>query len=187
MNRNFQNVVLLVLFRSCVCDSETIINRENVESMENFQYTNGSVSEVSALLYKTANKFYCKFKNIENAELIIYGTKGWSFPKQTVNLTLSFPGKNKAERSAKLEPPYIITGFTVILLADGKESQGFITGGGILQESISLTFVCTDVSLLVYEFWLYGIRQNTPSFQEAMATGLHIVPKDMCSPSIYYV
>ncbi|XP_028167122.1 uncharacterized protein LOC114357615 [Ostrinia furnacalis] len=189
MNGTLQKGLLLVLcvaFGSAALSS-LVKTHENVKSLNYSQhFENDTISKVNAKIYKTANKYYCSFQPVENPELIIYGTKSWSFPKQDINLTLSYPTKNEPTPTGDPKKTYIITGFNVILFADTNESQGFITSGGILQESINLTFECSDVSMLVYEFWLYGIPKGTHNVEVASASLLTSL-NDLCAPNeLYY-
>ncbi|XP_026730979.1 uncharacterized protein LOC113496078 [Trichoplusia ni] len=115
---------------------------------------------VPATVFRTVNKFYCSIDSIvEGSHLIVYGTKGWTFNEQDVNLTLSYPPV-RDEMSLPPVEEYIITGFRVYLYSDGDDIQGFIIDGGVLQEKIMLSFVTSRVTSLKYMFWVYGARKD---------------------------
>ncbi|CAH0598340.1 unnamed protein product [Chrysodeixis includens] len=115
---------------------------------------------VPATVFRTVNKFYCSIDSIvEGSHLIVYGTRGWTFAEQDVNLTLSYPPAREEPTTPPLEE-YFITGFRVYLYSNGDDIQGFIIDGGVLQEKITLSFVTSKVTSLKYMFWVYGARKD---------------------------
>ncbi|XP_073961056.1 uncharacterized protein [Choristoneura fumiferana] len=113
---------------------------------------------LSGQLFKTVKRYFCSLmRNEETSNTLLYGTNGWIFPQQDVNLTLSYP---TAKQDVEDIGDYIIIGYQIILFTDGSESSGFITAGGLLQDHITLNFVISDITMLSYEFWLYGIEQS---------------------------
>ncbi|KAJ8708310.1 hypothetical protein PYW07_010435 [Mythimna separata] len=145
---------------------------DNSDSNENTE-----ARQVISTLYQTVNKYYCSLDSIINGSiLMVYGTNGWTFPVQDVNLTLQYPPENKAiqhfesifdgENMNVEDEDYIITGFKVILFIDGPNSEGFITDGGVLQDTITLSFISSQLTYLNYEFWVYGASKSHPSVAE---------------------
>uniref|UniRef100_A0A2A4JR76 Uncharacterized protein n=1 Tax=Heliothis virescens TaxID=7102 RepID=A0A2A4JR76_HELVI len=135
--------------------------------------------QVVPTLYKTVNKFYCSLDSIlEGSHLILFGTNGWIFPVQDVNLTLRYPPNKTNMAYDSLDKmqdeialpneneDYLVTGFKVIIYIDGDRSEGYIVDGGVMKESITLSFVSSQVSSLMYEFWLYGASKDTPGVAE---------------------
>ncbi|KAM3958405.1 uncharacterized protein ACR2FA_007555 [Aphomia sociella] len=131
------------------------------ESAETGNENYATVQTMNSTLYKTVIKFYCSIDYYDHEDLLIYGTKSWAFPRQDVNLTLSYPSKSQTEDTSKYRDEYWITGFNVLLFIDNTESQGYINNGGILEDSISLSFISPNVNLLQYQFWLYGVLKSS--------------------------
>ncbi|XP_047996355.1 uncharacterized protein LOC125234183 isoform X2 [Leguminivora glycinivorella] len=64
----------------------------------------------------------------------------------------------------RIEKDYIITGYEVILVTDGRGGRAYIQSGGMMQNTISLTFISQNITTLAYQFWLYGAaRTNVPA------------------------
>ncbi|CAG4966097.1 unnamed protein product [Colias eurytheme] len=111
---------------------------------------------LNGTLQQTAKKYQCHLETIQNVtELLLYGTKAWTFPMQDVNLTLRYPSENEQE-----DPEHVITGVTVILYMDGFDNGGHIKSGGIMEDNILLTFLLNSTSRLSYQFWLYGVKKT---------------------------
>ncbi|XP_060807750.1 uncharacterized protein LOC106138501 [Amyelois transitella] len=158
-----------------------------------------AIQQVSSTVSKTVTKFSC-MADVEEAELVVYGTKAWRFPEQDINLTLTYPpetGDNHRQPSRKIPlhasleqqnmpdfyftdeastkgGEYMITGFTVLLFVNSVESKGYINSGGIFEDHVSLTFLSPKVNMLFYQFWLYGVP-DPPSLDKTS----HVV-YDMC-------
>ncbi|KAJ8708656.1 hypothetical protein PYW08_010038 [Mythimna loreyi] len=57
---------------------------------------NNEARQVISTVYQTVNKYYCSLDSIiEGSQLMVYGTNGWTFPVQDVNLTLRYPPQNR--------------------------------------------------------------------------------------------
>ncbi|XP_021199007.3 uncharacterized protein LOC110382661 isoform X2 [Helicoverpa armigera] len=182
------NIRILLLCVSIVCgpfDSEaSVYIKPEVEKYASERPVNLfgddlQHRQVAPTLYQTVNKYYCSLDSIlEGSHLILFGTNGWEFPVQDVNLTLRYPPNNNVANDSlenkmqdeivlpNEDEDYLVTGFKVIIYIDGESSQGYIVDGGVLQESITLSFVSSRVSTLMYEFWLYGARKDTPGVAE---------------------
>ncbi|XP_047036665.1 uncharacterized protein LOC124642324 isoform X2 [Helicoverpa zea] len=182
------NIRILLLCVSIVCgpfESEaSVYIKPEVEKYAserpvNFYGDDLQHRQVAPTLYQTVNKYYCSLDSIlEGSHLILFGTNGWEFPVQDVNLTLRYPPNNNVANDSlenkmqdeivlpNEDEDYLVTGFKVIIYIDGESSQGYIVDGGVLQESITLSFVSSRVSTLMYEFWLYGARKDTPGVAE---------------------
>ncbi|PZC71304.1 hypothetical protein B5X24_HaOG213667 [Helicoverpa armigera] len=199
------NIRILLLCVSIVCgpfDSEASVYLEpEVEKYVSERPVNLfgddlQHRQVAPTLYQTVNKYYCSLDSILeddsssnespgfdrkesfSSHLILFGTNGWEFPVQDVNLTLRYPPNNNVANDSlenkmqdeivlpNEDEDYLVTGFKVIIYIDGESSQGYIVDGGVLQESITLSFVSSRVSTLMYEFWLYGARKDTPGVAE---------------------
>ncbi|XP_063628448.1 uncharacterized protein LOC134799944 [Cydia splendana] len=89
------------------------------------------------------------------SSIILYGSNGWTFPEQGVNLTLSYPTSD-TEIRRKVDN-YLITGYEVLLFTDGTECTGSIASGGLMRNHITLNFAVSGITMLSYEFWLYGV------------------------------
>ncbi|XP_075986286.1 uncharacterized protein LOC142983254 [Anticarsia gemmatalis] len=123
-------------------------------------------SQMNTIIYKTIHKYYCSAVNVTGVNLILYGTKSWNFPQQDVNLTLEYPTSNPNVQSDFED--YMITGFRVILYLDGGSSNGFIINGGILENTITLSFTSEQISTLRYQFWVFGTRMESHRKNEAI-------------------
>ncbi|XP_013164037.1 PREDICTED: uncharacterized protein LOC106115253 [Papilio xuthus] len=119
-------------------DSYSVHNTEN-------EITNGRI-------HMTLKQYHCAWNDSYNSKLLTFGAKSWVFPKQDVNLVLSYPDKNETIKSND-----VITKFNVLIMIDSTHSRGYITSGGILQDHISLSFVFSGITSLTYQFWLYGL------------------------------
>lgn len=125
--------------------------------------SNGVARQVDSTVHQTVNRYYCSLDSIiDGSHVMVYGSNGWTFPVQDVNLTLRYPPDDKEEILHDDDEEYIITGFKVILFIDGPSSEGYIMDGGVLQETITLSFISSQLTSLSYEFWLYGARKDTP-------------------------
>ncbi|CAH0697410.1 unnamed protein product [Spodoptera exigua] len=125
--------------------------------------SNGAARRVDSTVHQTVNRYYCSLDSmIEGSHLMVYGSNGWTFPQQDVNLTLRYPPDDKETILHDDDEDYIITGFKVILFINGPTSEGYIMEGGVLQETITLSFISSRLTSLSYEFWLYGARKDTP-------------------------
>ncbi|CAG9792496.1 unnamed protein product [Diatraea saccharalis] len=148
-------VFLCVLSYVAVCDD----GEHSFDDVKYLNYTKHAdipvINRMNSFLHSTAFKFLCQFDEVENAELLVFATKAWTFPKQNVKLTLSFPMED-----ADLDYSVIITRFSVMLIVDSGDMRGYITSGGILEESVNLTFECVNVTSLQYEFWVHGLSSN---------------------------
>lgn len=154
-------LIIFALFNvNCLCGEDFLTPVvEDAESDENFYHDN----RVYSVIYKSVNKYYCSI-GVDDEYLLIYGTKKWTFPAQDVNLTLSYPTETTRASPDHYED-YIITGFRVNLFIDSVESRGYISSGGLLEESISLSFVSSNISAMGYQFWLYGIPKSVRQYQ----------------------
>ncbi|KAI8423771.1 hypothetical protein MSG28_012793 [Choristoneura fumiferana] len=56
---------------------------------------------------------------------------------------------------------YLVTGYQVILFTDGSESKAYISSGGLMEDFISFTFICNQITTLSYRFWLYGTERES--------------------------
>jgi hypothetical protein len=45
-------------------------------------------------------------------------------------------------------------------------SMAWLVNWSLFQDSISLSFECPDVTMLLYEFWLYGVPKDAPRLSE---------------------
>ncbi|XP_049881395.1 uncharacterized protein LOC126377609 isoform X2 [Pectinophora gossypiella] len=109
-------------------------------------------------------------QKIKESVQLIYGTKSWRFPKQDVNLTLTYPVSKNSNTN------YILTSMEVVLYCDGTQSSGYITEGGMNQDFISMTFTLPGVTQLSYQFWLYGIPKTCIHYNTTLN-------KNICGPS----
>ncbi|XP_061704619.1 uncharacterized protein LOC133515982 [Cydia pomonella] len=140
-------------------DSEYI----EIQPLEEANYSNPIL--VSGIIYRTFKKYYCEvFKDFENRRTLLRGSKAWTFPRQDVNLTLAYPSAEHAD--LQIEEDYVITGYQVILFTDGLRGTAYIHSGGILEDTISLTFISEGITTLSYQFWLYGTQRSSIPAEE---------------------
>ncbi|XP_052758037.1 uncharacterized protein LOC113517702 [Galleria mellonella] len=169
---------LLFLLFSCVdCMKKYVMYDYDVSEEDLYENSAviGSHTLMNSTLYKTIFRYYCLSDYHENEDLLIYGTKSWTFPQQDINLTLSYPSAFQSDKQTDYIEEYWITGFNVLLFVDSTESQGYINHGGIMQDSISLTFVCPNVNMLQYQFWLYGVAKSSEKIESSS-----LLQSDMC-------
>ncbi|XP_063386026.1 uncharacterized protein LOC134672054, partial [Cydia fagiglandana] len=90
------------------------------------------------------------------SSIILYGSKGWTFPEQDVNLTLSYPTSDTEIR--RNIDNYVITGYEVLLFTDGTECAGSIASGGLirLQIKIEKDYVITGYLVILFTDGLRG-------------------------------
>ncbi|CAH0714887.1 unnamed protein product, partial [Brenthis ino] len=69
-------------------------------------------------------------------------------------------GKKQPKPLERESVDYILTEFEVIFNFEGVSSKGYISGGGILQNHINLTFVFTNTTSLSFQFYLYGVPSS---------------------------
>ncbi|XP_053620096.1 uncharacterized protein LOC128680744 [Plodia interpunctella] len=136
-----------------------IIESDDESNSYDFSYDSDDFPTVRSSFAKTVTKFSC-MADIDDAELLLYGTKAWRFPEQDINLTLTYPPEAKIGND-----DYLITGFKVLLFVDTVKSKGYINSGGILEDHLSLSFLSPKVNMLSYQFWLYGVP-NTQTFHD---------------------
>ncbi|XP_030040648.2 uncharacterized protein LOC115455956 [Manduca sexta] len=149
--------IILVIFHILhVCDAVNYIYPVEVEAS-----VNDRSRRVNSTLYRTVKKYYCAARDVDDSYLLVYGSKGWTFAPQDVNITLSYP--TTAQFTRDLWEEFIIIGFKVNLYLDGSETTGYISDGGLYNNFISLTFLCSNISTLSYQFWLYGIPKSVHS------------------------
>ncbi|XP_059056346.1 uncharacterized protein LOC131850191 [Achroia grisella] len=160
---------LLLLLFSCVNCIRKVMYEYDGPGEEIYENSTlmGGHTLMNSTLYKTIFRYYCLSDYHENEDLVIYGTKSWTFPQQDINLTLSFPSAFQTDTPLEYREEYWITGFNVLLFVDTTESQGYINHGGLMQDSISLTFVCPNVNMLQYQFWLYGVAKTSTKIESS--------------------
>ncbi|XP_014361757.2 uncharacterized protein LOC106713458 [Papilio machaon] len=140
-------IVTIVFVQSYPSDITELEDSHNESNTEN-EITNGRI-------HMTLKQYHCAWNDSSNSKLLTFGSKSWVFPKQDVNLVLSYPDKNETIKSND-----VITKFNVSITIDNTYSRGYITSGGILQDHISLSFVFSGITSLSYQFWLYGLPDD---------------------------
>ncbi|CAH2242242.1 jg25175 [Pararge aegeria aegeria] len=94
-------IILIYLFVACL-RSETVVDSDvsaqyKAEVKEEEAVLNDNDTQIlNATLFKSVKKYYCRDETVDltDAELLVYGTRAWTFPPQDVNLTLSYPSEN---------------------------------------------------------------------------------------------
>ncbi|XP_034826398.1 uncharacterized protein [Maniola hyperantus] len=148
-------------FRVCLCASVTDLDgaKPLLELKEApAAFNNDRDNEIlNATLFRTVKSYYCRAQTYGHEELILFGTKSWTFPPQNVNLTLRYPSENYQYAD---EVDYVLTRLKVVLHLSGHVGKGFITSGGMHQDHISMTFLFRNVTSLRYQLYLHGIPRN---------------------------
>ncbi|XP_047996342.1 uncharacterized protein LOC125234176 [Leguminivora glycinivorella] len=117
--------------------------------------SNGTHASLNGVLFKTVMRYHClPIFLLEGSHVILYGSNGWTFPEQDVNLTLTYPTSNP-EVQRNLDNDKIV-GYEVLLFTDTRQCTGTIAGE-LMQEHITLNFTISGITMLSYEFWLYGV------------------------------
>ncbi|XP_063628387.1 uncharacterized protein LOC134799889 [Cydia splendana] len=162
---------LLLCYLSILSDTSAVIYKNKlgreieIQPLEEAHYSNPI--QVNGVIYRTFKKYYCEvFKDFENSRTLLRGSKAWTFPRQDVNLTLAYPSAEHADLQIRIEKDYVITGYLVILFTDGLRGSAYIQSGGILENTISLTFISEGITTLSYQFWLYGAQRSSIPTEE---------------------
>ncbi|KAL4713704.1 hypothetical protein ACJJTC_004235 [Scirpophaga incertulas] len=124
---------------------------ENAEIVKNIQRPDDS-DFFYISMYHDPQIFSCDY-NVMDSITLLYGTKAWLFPRQNVSLTIGYPPKAGSGN-------HIITGYRVILYSDVKTAKGYVMDGGIGDDRINLRLECTNVTMLHYEFVLFGVPRQ---------------------------
>ncbi|KPJ04397.1 hypothetical protein RR46_00688 [Papilio xuthus] len=155
----------------------------NIVELEDSYSVHNTENEITkGRIHMTLKQYHCAWNDSYNSKLLTFGAKSWVFPKQDVNLVLSYPDKNVdsklltfgakswvfpkqdvnlvlsyPDKNETIKSNDVITKFNVLIMIDSTHSRGYITSGGILQDHISLSFVFSGITSLTYQFWLYGL------------------------------
>uniref|UniRef100_A0A1E1WKN1 CUB domain-containing protein n=2 Tax=Pectinophora gossypiella TaxID=13191 RepID=A0A1E1WKN1_PECGO len=167
-------VILFLLILSYKClECASVLELGNGESFASDDHMPSlNDNRINATHYRTIKRYRCasELASEDESVQLIYGTKSWRFPKQDVNLTLTYPVSKNSNTN------YILTSMEVVLYCDGTQSSGYITEGGMNQDFISMTFTLPGVTQLSYQFWLYGIPKTCIHYNTTLN-------KNICGPS----
>ncbi|XP_045762500.1 uncharacterized protein LOC123865484 [Maniola jurtina] len=154
-------IFLTYFFRLCLCEPVNYLDgaKPLVEMKEApVAFNNDRNNEIlNPTLFITVKSYYCRARTYEHEELLLFGTKSWTFPPQSVNLTLRYPSENHQYAD---EVDYVLTGLRVVLHLSGQDAKGFITSGGMYQDHISMTFLFRNLTSLRYQLYLHGMPRN---------------------------
>ncbi|XP_039759814.1 uncharacterized protein LOC120633328 [Pararge aegeria] len=175
-------IILIYLFVACL-RSETVVDSDvsaqyKAEVKEEEAVLNDNDTQIlNATLFKSVKKYYCRDETVDltDAELLVYGTRAWTFPPQDVNLTLSYPSENfQRDETQEDHIDYLLTGLKVVFHLSGVDSKGYITSGGMHQDNISMTFVFRNITSLSYQFYLHGIQRSLLNITENYTTTVNL-------------
>ncbi|KAJ2944992.1 hypothetical protein O0L34_g1888 [Tuta absoluta] len=115
-------------------------------------------TQMTGSVYNNVKRYYCGLGASDLVGLepfkILYATNEWRFPRQDVNLTLAYPTSSNVSE-------YVITSMELFLFYDGISTcHGYLTGGGMGWDRISMTFTIPRISRLYYQFRLLGVEKN---------------------------
>ncbi|XP_023937330.1 uncharacterized protein LOC112045397 [Bicyclus anynana] len=172
------SIFLLCFFRVFFC-AEPVVDSDGVpylaEVKEEEVFPSDVENEIlNATLFRTIKKYYCSVETEEEQELLVYGTKAWTFPSQDVNLQFRYPPEEQTDPQGDEDSTvYMLTQLKLIFNLSGPDGRGYITSGGMLQEHIGMSFVFRNITSLAYQFYLHGIPRKT-NFTENYAVTLNL-------------